>query len=303
MPSPMTRITLRTFGWGRHENRIRSPNERTYRKKLIHHPKTQEPVCKEKIVFSKASELSGLFDFTHKSDFVTLLMRNFFRKTLQFCVILCTLYVIQNCCSIVIPPVTLTGNKTAIEKQIIGEKNELEKDVWMVSSARTTTTVATNEQESDQQKEDKAIQNKHAKKAQEYMFTALNILETFSKDLSELKADEVVGEGSDGYLKILLDVDRDLSEKQAKKIHEKYNPEYEDDLEKGEAYRKLKEVVRQVNEARKLMIKSFAERQLAADSKTKINYKEIEQFQKQKILEAALRGEWIQTADGKWIRK
>ncbi|RME91678.1 MAG: DUF1318 domain-containing protein [Candidatus Hydrogenedentota bacterium] len=214
-------------------------------------------------------------------------------------------YLVQNCCSIVIPPVTLTGNKTAIEKQIIGEKTELEKDVWMVSSAKTTTTVANvteEERESDKAKE-VTNKNKHAKLADDYLFTALNILETYNKDLSELKADMVVGENKDGFLSILLNENIQRPEKVEKKIKEKYNPEYEDDLEKGEAYRKLKEVVNEVNKARKLLIESYAERQKAANPKAKIDKKEIALLQKQKLHQAALRGEWIQLDDGSWIRK
>ncbi len=44
-----------------------------------------------------------------------------------------------SCCLIAPPAINLTGEKTVIERQIIGDYMELEKDAWTMSSVRTTT--------------------------------------------------------------------------------------------------------------------------------------------------------------------
>ena len=40
-------------------------------------------------------------------------------------------------CSIVPPAINLTGGKTIVERQIIGDYRELEKDAWVLSSVQT----------------------------------------------------------------------------------------------------------------------------------------------------------------------
>jgi len=44
-----------------------------------------------------------------------------------------------SCFSIDIPPITLTPARTAAERQLIGEDREIEKDGWLLASARSTT--------------------------------------------------------------------------------------------------------------------------------------------------------------------
>ncbi len=44
---------------------------------------------------------------------------------------------IPSCCWIAPPDINLTGQKTVIERQIVGEYRELEKEAWVVSSVKT----------------------------------------------------------------------------------------------------------------------------------------------------------------------
>lgn len=44
---------------------------------------------------------------------------------------------IPSCCWISPPDINLTGQKTVIERQIVGDYRELEKDAWVVSSVKT----------------------------------------------------------------------------------------------------------------------------------------------------------------------
>ena len=64
-------------------------------------------------------------------------------RFLVITILLIPLYSLTGCssgpsCITVTPPkVNMTTEKTAIERQIIGEYRELEKDAWAISSART----------------------------------------------------------------------------------------------------------------------------------------------------------------------
>ena len=44
-----------------------------------------------------------------------------------------------SCITVVPPTINLTGEKTVIERQIVGDYRELEKDAWSISSVKTTT--------------------------------------------------------------------------------------------------------------------------------------------------------------------
>ena len=44
----------------------------------------------------------------------------------------------SSCISIVPPPVNLTGEKTSVERQIVGDYEEIEKDAWAISSVKTS---------------------------------------------------------------------------------------------------------------------------------------------------------------------
>ncbi len=44
---------------------------------------------------------------------------------------------VPSCIEVAPPDIHLTGNKTVIERQIVGDYRELEKDAWVVSSVRT----------------------------------------------------------------------------------------------------------------------------------------------------------------------
>ncbi|MCB1146972.1 MAG: hypothetical protein KDK38_09230 [Leptospiraceae bacterium] len=198
----------------------------------------------------------------------------------------------SSCCSIVIPPVTLTGNKTAMEKQIIGEKAELEKDVWMIASARTTSRNDLAEL-SEEQQESIVKENNLTNKA-------LVLMDVFLPKLQILKADLVVGENKEGFIS---DLTLENSIIIASEIKRKYNPELEEDPEEGEPYRMLKETVIKINEARDLMIRGYIENQRRNKPDIKINEQEIREMFRKKFHDSALRGEYVQSAGGVWAKK
>jgi len=200
------------------------------------------------------------------------------------------IFFMENCCSIIIPPVTLTGNKTAIEKQIIGPENELEKDVWMISSAKTTSHASLDVET-----------KKEAEKRQEdtFAYEALAILDHFRENLRQLKADRIVGENNKGLISNLRDENVEIADE----IRKKYNPELADDYEKGLPIRTLTETVKQINIAREMLIKGYIENQKLKNPSYKPDMKELNNLQKQKYQEAALQGEYVQNDAGKWNQK
>lgn len=204
-------------------------------------------------------------------------------------------FISNACCSIVIPPVTLTGSKTAVERQIIGEENELEEDVWMISSAKTTSEVEI--QTSDE--------NKQTLKREEnrQIYRAFVLLDVFSPRLRELKEKHVVGENNEGFVEPIVSVPGVQLEGLVK---ERYNPELASDPDRGEYYRNLEETVKMINKARRLLIEGYITRKKQSDSSfkaTEAYRKELYKLQKQKYHSSTLKGEYIQTDSGKWVRK
>lgn len=201
-------------------------------------------------------------------------------------------FFLGGCCSIVIPPVTLTGSKTAVEKQILGDSAELEKDVWMVASARTASRVKMDYSEEETQKE--TVEEKGL------AYEAFLILETFGKKLRELKKDRVVGENNKGLLSnLLLEKNWQVSTE----IRQKYDEKLKDDIDKGLPYRTLIETVEQVNRARRLLAQAYIENQKKANPKFSATEQEVLLLQKIKYHENALKGEILQADDGRWYIK
>ncbi len=91
-----------------------------------------------------------------------------------------------SCLTITPPRINLTGEKTVIERQIVGEYKELEKDAWVISSARTlargtgkgTATIG----------------------ADREMFTAMKIREFHLDKISQYKKEGALGENIKGLL-------------------------------------------------------------------------------------------------------
>ncbi|MBV6493327.1 MAG: hypothetical protein LDLANPLL_01343 [Turneriella sp.] len=191
----------------------------------------------------------------------------------------------------VVPPVTITGQKTAIEKQIIGEQTELEKDVWMISSAKTAEHA---QLESKPQDIQRSVAQENANTSRAFLK-----FEMFSKSLVELKKDRVVGENKDGFVSNLLLEKVELPEE----IRAKYSSENSDDPELGRPYRTLIQTVKEINEARVLAARGYVQNQKRINKAFKSTEKEILATQKDKYQQAALKGEMIQKETGEWVAK
>lgn len=197
-----------------------------------------------------------------------------------------------SCISITIPPITLTGSKTAVEKQIIGEENELEEDVWMISSAKVTSEVDLGD----------VSQGEQAKIDEEnsYTYRAFAILDAFGDELAQLKKDRVVGEDKNGLVaNLILVPGLELPEES----REKYDPELKNDKLSGRDYRTLEETVKQINIARQYLVEGYIVNRKRHDPEFEADKAELLSSQKEKYHAAALKGEYIQKDDGTWVIK
>lgn len=193
--------------------------------------------------------------------------------------------------TIVVPPVTITGQKTATEKQIIGEQTELEKDVWMISSAKTT------EHADLENKPKEARKSMSEENANTYR--AFLKFDLFTQHLTQLKKDRVVGENNKGMVSNLFTEKAQIPDEMQKK----YSAEHADEPELGRPYRTLTQTVKEINEARLLAAKGYVASQKRANKDFKATEKDILTSQKEKYQQAALKGEWVQAADGTWAPK
>jgi hypothetical protein len=169
-------------------------------------------------------------------------------------------------CSIAAPEVRLTGEKTLVENQIIGEYKELEPDAWAVSSVKTA-----------------AIKNKTGmvQASDEQIFRALKIRELNEEAIRSYKNEGAIGESSNGYADY-RSVPRYESDKEIKKI--------------------ITAVIDDENRARRTIF----ERSLVLSGKEKPTDADVAVLAKKFADEErsrANKNDWIQGNDGQWQRK
>lgn len=221
-----------------------------------------------------------------------MLFFTFFKKQVPFFSIFYFLFVLSSC-SIVIPPVTLTGSKTAIEKQIIGEQKEIEKDIWMMASAKTTQSV-----------DMKPIDTQSISKENEATYRGLVLLSVYKNRLTTLKADGMVGENNRGLLTNMLTVKKmKLDTILPAATLEKYDPQLKEEQIKGEPYRDLITTVQEVNRARHFVAQGFIENQKRINKYFNATVQEIIFSQTESNIATLKKGEFYQDKEGNWLQK
>jgi uncharacterized protein YdbL (DUF1318 family) len=166
-------------------------------------------------------------------------------------------------CAIRLPKITATGEKTALENQILGSYKMIEEESWMVASVRTQ--VNTDSISLTQEKR--------------------RVLEAFQRqrfnadDLEEFKKEGMVGEKADGFIEILG------------------SPKYNLDS----TYQSLvNKIASEENEDRQLIMRRIIELHPEIDpndrAKVGLVYARLKQ-------EASPAGTYIQDQNGVWKRK
>lgn len=171
-----------------------------------------------------------------------------------------------SCCLIAPPEINLTGEKTVIERQIVGDYMELEKDAWTVSSIKTPVA-----------KTDAGAQGS----GDPEIIKAIKVREFHSSRIREYKTEGAIGETSTGFISYVGTTQYESSP-EIKKI--------------------LLTVIEEENRARReIFVKT-----LSGSGGKEPSKNEIDSFGKifseeQRAL--AQKGDWIQDNSGKWTRK
>jgi hypothetical protein len=174
---------------------------------------------------------------------------------------------VPSCCLITTPAVMLTGEKSSVESQIVGEYKELEKDAWVISSVKTNV--------------QKGLSAPVAEGSDEELIEAIRIREFHENKIRGYKDEGVIGEKNDGFV-------------QYREAHK-----YERD---SESKKILSVVIEEENKARRTIFT----RSLVKSGIEKPGEDEIAAFGRMFAEEqraAAVKNDWIQEKSGVWVRK
>lgn len=170
-------------------------------------------------------------------------------------------------CSIVPPKINLTGEKTVIEKQIVGDYRELEEDAWVISSVKTTVS--------------KSRGAVSAAGGDRELFLAMKVREFHRDKIRAYKSDGAIGETSRGYIKYRVVVKYDRFKVQK-------------DI--------LFSVIKNENDARRTIFIKI----LIKNGTKEPSEKEIDTFGRifaGEQREIAQKNDWLQEESGRWVRK
>ncbi|HDP98693.1 MAG TPA: DUF1318 domain-containing protein [bacterium] len=166
-------------------------------------------------------------------------------------------------CSVKAPEVSITGDKTALENQVIGTYQQIEEDVWTLASVRSASPGQQPKMSADKQKVLEAVRGRKFNK----------------DDIDEFLAMGVVGENNRGFLEIhtpeKLDADPEL-EKRVVTIVENEN-----------SYRQI------------IMNRIMVVNERAADAGEENVSRIFAKLNQDNVAP----GSWIQTEQGEWIQK
>ncbi len=171
-----------------------------------------------------------------------------------------------SCCVIVPPDINLTGQKTVVERQIIGDYRELEKDAWAVSSVRTAAGK-------------KNISGKMSGDPE--LFKYMKVREYHTDKIREYKVEGAIGEAGSGYIQYI----------ESKKY------------ESSPAEKKLLMVlIEEENKSRQ----GIFNRSIFLAKGSEPSKGEVESFGREFAEEQraiAAKDEWVQGTSGRWERK
>lgn len=193
-------------------------------------------------------------------------MKNF--KIIAAVIFLAMLLINASACLTIVPPkISMTGEKTVIERQITGDYMELEPDAWVVSSVKTFS--------------GRGSAETFIGGYDEELINAISIRNFHNDKIVRYKSEGAVGEASTGFI-----LYRSLP------LYEKQKAER--DI--------LMAVIKNENDARLTIFKrSIFIKENRQPSQNELNsFGEIFAEEQRK---SALRGDWIQDSAGRWTQK
>jgi len=164
------------------------------------------------------------------------------------------------------PSLNLTSDKTVVERQIIGDYMELEKDAWIVSSVKTT--CSTGRGASDMTGDPELLK-------------AERVRSFHAERLASYKSEGAAGEGNDGFVAYMK------------------SGKYETDAAQKKI---ILAVIDEENSARRIIFR----RTLFSMNNAEPSAEEVSAFGRlfaDEQRSMAARGQWIQEKSGKWVKK
>lgn len=166
-------------------------------------------------------------------------------------------------CTVHTPEVKFTGEKTALENQILGTYSQVKEDVWMVASVRAVNPDSQITLSDEKREVLSAVQNREFNK----------------DDIEEFKRDGAIGENNQGVLEL--------------RPNER--------LQKDAAYKQLVErIMAEENRDRQIILKRIIAINPAVQAAEPVA---VDQAFAQLQRDSAKPGEWIQLPTGEWTRK
>lgn len=166
-------------------------------------------------------------------------------------------------CSIKAPEVKVTGEKTALEQEVVGAYHQMEEDTWMIASTRA------------EKGEGKVKISPEKRKVLE----ALQEQKFNKDDIDEFKRKKYVGENNQGFLEI------------------RTSEELTNDLEKMNF---VNEIVQEENNDREIIMGRVIE---LNDSLKKAVKRDVLTIFARMNQDNSPEGTWIQLPDGSWLKK
>ena len=181
-----------------------------------------------------------------------------------------------SCIGLNIPPITITTEQTALERQLLGEEVQIEPNGWLLSSSQSIGHA------SGRTEGREGIGERAAKSDLNLLrryYVERGILEYYKKTLSYYRNNQIVGEGFDGKVRLV--------------------PFYLSQKGNEEERNLAKQLIPELNSSRIWLYNYYLKKEKEQSKIVEIRKKYLISY----FEEAKKRiDEWIYTADQKWLR-
>lgn len=180
----------------------------------------------------------------------------------------------RSCISVDFPPITLTPERTAAERQLIGENKEIEENGWLIASLQSSL---------NYRREGGGSTGILLEKIKQ-LYREKAVLEFFQDDVNEYLNNALLGEGREGRL---LRLPGRIITREGKRFS------------KAE-FKKAEETAAEVNKSRRWIHDYFygEEKKKKNPDLARIRREYLDVYR-----DRAPRGIWIQNSDGIWLKK
>ncbi|MBC8184594.1 DUF1318 domain-containing protein [candidate division KSB1 bacterium] len=190
-------------------------------------------------------------------------MKNQRTKVMVFVMITGLATVLFFSCSIKAPEVNITGEKTALENQVIGTYQQIEEDVWTLTSVRSTNSAKKPKMSAKKKRVLEAVQGRKFNK----------------DDVEEFLENGLVGENNQGLLEI---------------------KENNDLVKDADLKNRVTKIVENENSYRKIIMERII---LLNEQAAEAGEKNVSKIFAKINQDNAAAGAWVEDENGEWVKK